>query len=602
MFRSQLLWRFYAGYVAVILISTLIVGVLVSRQVTKNSLEDIQHSLAVRTEFLAVVATSALSEWPSAGNQSNTVSPIAVTLQKKLEGLGDNTESRLTVILMDGTVLADSQESPQIMDNHAGRPEIVEANKVGAATVSRYSKTLKQQMMYRAQAVNHKGREIGFVRVSLPLTAIDSKLAQLRLIVLFAALVVAGAALLIGFYFAKHFSDPLIKMTEVAEAISRGDYDKRITIKSNDEIGQLAKAFNRMAKISARRMAEITMDRNRLAMIFAGMSEGVIAVNEQQEIIHINEAALKLLNLSVVNCLNKPVWEHVRIQEINNALEKTMATKYAVKTQLRRPSETSDLVVDIYAAVLSDDAGDMVGAVIVLNDISDVDRLERVRRDFVANASHELKTPITAIRGLSETILDDEEMEDSIRLSFIEKIKVQSIRLSSLVIDLMTLSRLESGNDDQNVQPVDLTDVVRRSCAGMKMVCQDKGLSLSLEFDSDKHVVIPGDIQTISQLVDNLIDNAIKYTPDGGGIAVLLREQDGKARFEVKDSGIGISPQYQKRVFERFYRIDKARSRELGGTGLGLSIVKNIAEHHGGSISLVSQPGVGSTFIVTLPM
>ncbi|NQV68590.1 MAG: HAMP domain-containing protein [Pseudohongiella sp.] len=593
MFRSKLLWRLYTGYVAIILISTLVVGIQLSRQLAANSLEEIQHSLAVSSELLAAIAKDSLLA-PSPDSNSSA-------LQAMLVELGVSTESRLTVIATDGRVIADSRELPQSMDNHRQRPEIIDALETGAGIASRYSQTLQQQMMYRAVAVTNNQQTLGFVRVSLPLATIDNRLAQLRLIVLLSAGIVALAALILGFYFAKRFTDPLLKMTEAAEAISQGDYERRITVDRQDEIGQLAAAFNRMARSSAQRMTEITLDHNRLSNIFAGMVEGVIDVDQQQKIIHINQVAADLLGLSVTNCINQPIWEQVRVTEIINALEQALETREVVKAQMRRSTEEDDLVVDIYAAALQNEKQESIGAVIVLHNISELDHLERIRRDFVANASHELKTPITAIRGLTETILDDADMPENIRHDFIERVHAQSLRLSSLVTDLMTISRLESDHQEKSFHVFDLVELVRRSAVACKAICLEKQLDLALELPNDA-IMINGDNQAISQLVDNLVDNATKYTNTKGSIKVSLCRKEGQALLTVKDSGIGISPQLQQRIFERFYRVDKARSRELGGTGLGLSIVNNIAEQHGGTVSVESQLAKGSTFIVALPL
>ena len=238
---------------------------------------------------------------------------------------------------------------------------------------------------------------------------------------------------------------------------------------------------------------------------------------------------------------------------------------------------------------------------IVLNDISEVANLERVRRDFVANASHELKTPITAIRGLTETMLDDPNMEDEVKNRFVERVSAQSMRLSVLVSDLLTISRLESDLSEKNTHAFDLQELVKRSISAVKSTCHEKQLELEFEPD-DASCLFEGDAQSISQLVDNLMDNAIKYTPAGGKISVRLSRTADLLQLEVEDTGIGIEAQAQQRVFERFYRVDKARSRDLGGTGLGLSIVKHIAEEHGGSVQLDSQPGRGSRFIVKFPL
>jgi len=584
---SQLLWRLYAGYVAVIVITTVIVGVLVGQQLSKNGMAEIEQSLASRSEMLAEIARPILLSGADKG-----------TLQPTIISLGNSTDTRLTVIDVDGVVIADSQESPSNMDNHGQRPEVSEARIRGMATASRFSQTLQEQMIYRARRVDHDSNEIGFVRVSLPLLTIDQKLAELRWIILFSASFAALAALLFGFYFARRFTEPLSRMTEVAGAISKGDYDKRIAVGQNDEIGRLAEAFNRMAESSAIRMMEITSERNRLKKIFIGMVEGVIVVDQDQNIVHINNAAAALLGVST--SINKPIWEEIRAPEIINALQKTIESHAVVKTQMRQATSNEDLVVDIHAALLEDEEGELSGAVIVLHDISELDLLERVRRDFVANASHELKTPITAIRGMTETILDDPDMPSETQHSFIEKISTQSIRLSLLVTDLMTLSRLESAQSEDQFQPLNIQEIAQRCIDTYRSSCEEKNIELTFSCEN-KATSIDGNYQGISQLVDNLLDNAIKYTPINGSIVVEISSVDKQLNLRVKDTGIGISQSYQQRVFERFYRVDKARSRELGGTGLGLAIVKNVAEQHGGSVTLESQPGVGSTFIVTFP-
>ena len=591
MFRSKLLWQVYAGYVTIVIISTLIVGILNSRQISEEGMRDIHQSLSAHTELLAEIAKLSL--------QPNN--PDFKSLQQTLKQLGKNTRSRLTIIANDGMVLADSREHPEKMDNHSQRPEIIDARTQGSSTTSRYSQTLKQKMIYRALRIEQDQKPLGFVRVSLPLNRIDHRLAQSRLAVLFGAGISGIAALLIGFYFARRFTDPLIKMTENAEAIAQGDYHRRITIKQQNEIGSLAKAFNSMARNSSLRMEEITADRNRYATIFAGMVEGVISIDEHQKIIHINRTAAELLELSATQCINKSIWEELRITEISQALEQAMAKKNVVKIQMRRSTEHLDQVVDIHIAVLCDNADHSIGAVIVLNDISELDHLMRIRQDFVANASHELKSPITVIRGLTETILDDDEMDPATQHRFIEKIHNQSHRLSSLVSDLLTISRLESNQDEQHFQPINYLNIIKKSIKAIEVSCQEKELSVTINLP-EQNIHLLGDEQGISQLVDNLLDNAVKYTPLGGSLLIQLEVHELTSTLRIQDSGVGISPQYQHRIFERFYRVDKARSRELGGTGLGLSIVKNIAEQHGGSVSVTSQPGQGAIFTVELPL
>jgi two-component system phosphate regulon sensor histidine kinase PhoR len=263
--------------------------------------------------------------------------------------------------------------------------------------------------------------------------------------------------------------------------------------------------------------------------------------------------------------------------------------------------------IEMHAGPLTGGRGEVVGAVLVLNDVSELRRLEAIRRDFVANVSHELKTPLTAIRGLVETILDDPEMPVDVRQRFLERIEEQTQRLSTLVTDLLTLSRLESESSRREREVVDFRGVVDSSVRRLRGVAEGKGIHLETAFDGDALWVL-GDEEQLRQMVDNLVDNAVKYTPEGGRVAVRLRaateEGTGQTEclLEVDDTGIGIEPRHQERIFERFYRVDKARSRELGGTGLGLSIVKHIAKDTGGSVSLESRPGLGSTFRVRLPL
>jgi len=320
-----------------------------------------------------------------------------------------------------------------------------------------------------------------------------------------------------------------------------------------------------------------------------------------QNILHINEAAVRMLSVNEKRSTGKPLWQEIRNQEIVDALDEAIKTFSVIKAQTRLDHESGQRVVDIYAASLSDDQGEPIGAVLVLHDITELKNLERVRTDFVANASHELKTPITAIRGLTETIIGDDGVDKETMVHFIERVHAQSLRLSQLVGDLMTISRLESSYSSEDFTKINFADLVRQAVKAAQSTAEHKGHTLVSDLPS-KEMELYGDRQNLSQLVDNLIDNAMKYTTDPGTIAITLKVVNQMAVLEVKDSGIGISPQYQKRVFERFYRVDKARSQSLGGTGLGLSIVKNIVEKHGGSVSVKSQLGSGSTFTVQLPM
>jgi two-component system phosphate regulon sensor histidine kinase PhoR len=611
MIKSPILWRLYAGYVVIIFISTTIVGLLVGQQVASNGMNEIQKSLVVQSDMLAELSRHGLS--------LDVNSVELDELQNTIRLLGQKSDSRLTVIRSDGTVIADSRESPTNMDNHSARPEIIGAMESGQSSSIRFSQTLRQEMSYLARRVDQDQKSVGFVRVSIPLNDIERKATQLRWLVLLGAATSALAALVLGFYFAKRFTDPLRSMTEIAEAISQGDYERRLSVIHKDEIGTLAEAFNRMARSSAERVLEITGERNRLAKILSSMVEGVIGIDGDRRIIHANHAARKLLaggglgiekkfssidsslDTALTGADRELVWEDIRIPELIQAVEKAFETGRMVKVQIRRAASGHDLIVDAHISPLLGELGQVTGVLIVLNDISEIVSLERVRRDFVANASHELKTPITAIRGLTETMLDDPEMDDDTKHRFVERISAQSMRLSVLVSDLLAISRLESDQTERSENTFDLLELVKRSVEAVRPACLEKQLTLA--FESNKSPCpFSGDFQSLTQLVDNLMDNAVKYTPVGGAVIVRFSQAADMIRLEVEDTGIGIDDHAQSRVFERFYRVDKARSRDLGGTGLGLSIVKNIAEQHSGTVHLESESGKGSKFIVNFPM
>ncbi len=390
-------------------------------------------------------------------------------------------------------------------------------------------------------------------------------------------------------------------LTQTTEAIAQGDFDRRVPEQHTPGFKRLADAVNLLARTSIRRVSMLTADRNRLATIFAGMVEGVVDVDEKQNIIHINDAAALLLGLVRESSVGKPVWQEIRDQKIILAIDDAIRNRTVIKVRVDYPRNTEQLVFDIYVASLSDDQGEPIGAVLVLHDVTELKHLERIRTDFVANASHELKTPITAIRGLAETMVGDPDVDKSTLLQYMERIHAQSLRLSNLVTDLMTISRLESDQATASFTRINFNDLVRREVKAAASAVEHKFHSLTLD-PFPETLEVYGDRQNLSQLCNNLIDNAIKYTPEGGQIKVRVRREMADAVLEVEDNGIGISPQYQERVFERFYRVDKARSQSLGGTGLGLSIVRNIAERHHGSVGVSSQLGKGTTFTFRIPL
>jgi len=586
--RSPFLWKLYAGYAVLILTCCAIIGILVGRKLGEETRQQIRASLEARAVLLRKPA------------RVNLAGPPEPSFQALVRAVGGETGTRITVIRADGTVIADSAEDPGGMDNHADRPEVRAAHLEGTGEATRFSNTLGRRMMYVALAVRDGDRQVGTIRTALPLLALDRRLAHIRATIALAAAVSALVALVLGILLTRHFIKPLSSMTLVADAMSRGDYDRRLSTMRKDEIGRLAHAFNRMAQSCSERTETIATDRNKFSAILAGMAEGVVAVNPEERVVHLNRAAGRLLGISSEESLGKPVWEVTRVREVSEILGQALGEGRDTQRSLQLSAPGKERIIEVHASPLRDGQGRISGAVAVLHDVSELHRLEQVRSEFVANASHELKTPITAIRGLVETLIEDGSLPADKRTRFLQKIKDQSLRLSSIVTDLLALSRLESKESELARESFDLRQVLQGVVKQFRPTAEDRGIELKIQVPAAAAPHL-GDREALGQLVGNLLDNALKYTPAGGEVWIRLRRQGGETTIEVQDTGIGIEPQDQERIFERFYRVDKARSRELGGTGLGLSIVKHIARAQGGYVTVDSVPGAGSTFRVFLP-
>jgi two-component system phosphate regulon sensor histidine kinase PhoR len=598
--RSRFLWKLYAGYVFLILLATGIVGTLLAVRVERDTLADIDRRLRAEAMLLRDIAATELSAPRDAGQRESR-------LQRRVEDLGEEIGTRLTIIRADGVVIAESDINPARMDNHGSRPEVLEALERGVGTSSRYSDSVHRQMRYFALTVTIDGELLGFARASVPLDVISSRLGQLRNAVVVAAAVAIVVALVLGFLYARRVTKPVRRMAAAAEAIVGGRDHGRVEIHTGDELGDMARAFNTMNDKLQHSIATVETDRNKLEAILASMVEGVVAVDREQRVVHMNEVARQLLGITSEYVTGRELGAVVGVREISAVLSETLARGRLVHRVLELPgapqggaAKGRDRTLDVHASPLQAGGETFSGAVLVLDDITQLRRLETVRRDFVGNVSHELKTPVTAIRGLVETLLDDPEIDPIRRVRFMTKIRNQAERLTSLVTDLLSLSRLESGGLNE-LEPIDVRRAVERSAHALKSTAEARRIAIVTE--SPPHpVMVEADEEILIQAVSNLLDNALKYTSGGGSVWARVRNDgDEHVVIEIQDTGIGIEPRHHHRIFERFYRVDKARSRELGGTGLGLAIVKHIALALGGEVSLDSSPGCGSTFRIRLP-
>ena len=585
---SRLFWKLYLAYVALILLTAALVGILVDSRIDDEVVEETTSSLDRSATMLCAFVDPLLRDQPE-------------RLPEEIERLGRETGVRFTVVAGTGTVLADSEQDPARMDDHGSRPEVVQAREEGRGVSARYSRTLRLRMLYVARPL---GRDGVIVRAARTLEEIEARRASFRRAVALGAGVAVLAALLVGIVVGRQFTGPLVKMSDVARAMARGDVGRRLELDRNDEVGEFARSFNVMASQLQERIGTITHDRNNLLAILTSMVEGVVAVDEEERVLHMNAVAGEILGADPEPSVGRRLDTVTRVQAVRDAVSEAVRSGVERSREVLLSGYPEDRILEVHSAPIhggGEEGGGARGAVVVLHDVTELRRLEGVRRDFVANVSHELKTPITVIKGIVETMRDDPSMEAATRERFLERVRGQTERISSIVADLLSLARIESSDQAPEMTQLDLRDPVRESSRALAPSAEARRVELRLEL-SEAPVLVDGERASLRLLVDNLLDNAVKYSREGGNVRVRVAPEDGRAVLEVQDEGIGIDEKHGDRIFERFYRVDKARSRGLGGTGLGLSIVRNVAVAHAGEVTYRSTPGQGSVFRVSFPL
>ena len=594
---TRFFWRLCAGFVGLVLVTSLAIGTLIDARVRSDLQDSIQSQLYAEAAHLVELA-----ERPLSGQDPTSI------LQRQADTIAARTGSRLTVLDGTGAVVVDTRQAPASMDNHLTRPEIQQALGEGLGVAERFSGTLGVDLLYVALPVHGEGAVQGFCRASLPLQEIELRTARLRGIVLVGACGAALIGLLLAFAYARRVTAPLALMTAAVETTTRGEFARVDVPLEDDEIGRLGQAFNAMAAELHKRMQTITANHNKVLAILSSMDEGLVAIDREDRVVHINSVAGELLGLVPAESVGQLIWELTRDGgdgDISRALAHARDTGETTRVEVRVRSGTApeERVLQLNASPLTDAQGERSGAVVVVNDLTELRRLEGIRQDFVANVSHELKTPLAAIRAMIEMLVDAPDLSAEKQLDFHQRVLRQTDRLATLVQDLLTLARLEAQPPPPSAEAVDLRDSVALARARFLPQAEKRGLRLETSLPTEP-VPIAADEEDLRQILDNLLDNAIKYTPEGGTVEVLvsLSENGRGARLEVVDTGAGIEPRHLERIFERFYRVDKARSRELGGTGLGLAIVKHLALSLHGSVGVESAPGQGTRFSVELPL
>jgi two-component system phosphate regulon sensor histidine kinase PhoR len=587
--RRRLVAQLFPSYLIIVLLALLAVTWYVSQAWRHSFLSQTAADLTVRADLVIPQFQELLR-------------PLnAEAVDRLCKELGQLSHTRLTVILPSGKVVGDSSKNPALMDNHGDRPEIQQALKGRIGISTRHSYTEEIPMMYVAAPVIDQGRVIGVLRASLPVAFIGRVLNGIYFKVALGGIGAALLAALLSLLMARRLSRPLEEMKQVAQRFAQGDLRVKVPVPTSDELASLAEALNYMAAQLDQRIRTIIRQRQEQEAVLASMVEGVMAVDQRERLITLNQAGARLLGVDPAAARERPLPEVVRNPDLQNFVTRALASPRQLDGEIIFRDNDRDRLLQVRGTTLRDLQGKAFGALIVLNDVTRLRRLEQARRDFVANVSHELKTPITSIKGFVETLLDGAMREPENALSFLQIIARHADRLNEIIDDLLSLSRIEQDSEQGKIAltPGRIKEVLKNAI----QVCRERAAAKDITID----LTCPDDLtaeinaQLLEQAVVNLIDNAVKYSPAKHPVHVEAREELGELLILVQDQGPGIAPEHLPRLFERFYRVDAGRSRKVGGTGLGLAIVKHIAQAHEGYVTLQSAPGRGSTFFIHLP-
>ncbi len=589
-FKERFHFKLILSYFLVVLISFGVVAFFLDRSLEKNSFQDIKASLVNQT---ILIQNQMSSEQLI---RSNTVDLMAF-----VRSIGSKINARITIVSSKGKVLADSQRSPDEvlrMENHADRREIRAALSGQVGEDTHYSNTLKKNMLYVALPVQDQGSIVGALRLAIPLTSVDKTLWTVREIVIMGMILAVFLAFGLGWIVSAKTIQPIKRMIQVSRKFAEGDFSRAIPQDSRDEIGELAATLNKMANDLESKIYEIQTQNQHLEAIFSSMIEGVIVVNGSGQVISINSAVEKIFAITHKQGERCPLLEIIRNNDIFEIMNKALITGNVFSKDLSLNYPVKKIFRISASPVF--EKGVVSGCLVVIHDITEIRRLETMRRDFVANVSHELKTPLTSIKGYVEALLDGALEDKEHSRQFLKIVSEHAERLGQLINDLLDLSAIESQEVALNMTTFDLKGLVQKVLSNFQTQIGKQGLNIIDELSKD--LMITADRARMEQVLTNLIDNAIKFNKPGGSIKFSGRKIENKIEIVVEDSGIGIPATDVPRIFERFYRVDKARSRELGGTGLGLSIVKHIIEQHHGIVEVESSVGFGSRFLFTIPV
>ena len=586
--KKRLLWQLYPSYLLITVISVMGVTWYASSSLRQFFLGQTASDLEARARLVEKQIEECLDP------------PDEKCVDLLCKKIGRRASTRITIILPSGKVIGDSREDPAKMDNHVDRPEFMQALTGPSGNSMRYSRTLEKNMMYVGIPVRANEQTLAVVRTSIPVTAIDVALKEIQIRIAGAGLVIALFAAALSLIVSRRITRPIEELRKGAESFARGDFQCTLPVSESEEIGGLAEAMNEMARQLHERINTIIGQRNEIEGVLCSMIEGVIAVDMDERVLSMNNAAARMFGCNASEAQGRSIQEIVRNTVLREFVTDTLSSEKPVERDVVL-SSNGDLFLSGHGTLLQDAQGKQIGALIVLNDVTRLRRLEKIRRDFVANVSHEIKTPITAIKGFVETLREGAVKNPDDAERFLGIIEKHVERLEAIIEDLLSLSRIERGTEREENELVEnsVKDVLDTAI----QVCEVGAVArkIDIELSCPENLFAKMEPRLLEQAVVNLLDNAVKYSNEESSIRVEASQGEGEIILSVRDEGCGIEKKHLSRLFERFYRVDKARSRQLGGTGLGLAIVKHIAQAHGGHVNVESTPGKGSTFSIYLP-
>jgi two-component system phosphate regulon sensor histidine kinase PhoR len=587
--RKRILSHLFPFHLIIIVLSLLAATMYASHVATRLYMRGTEESLLAR----AHLAERALPERFAEGEEAGVDS-----LSKELGRLSG---ARITVVLPTGKVIGDTDNDPRLMENHGDRPEIIRALAGGVGMSTRYSDTERKDMMYVAVPVRRGGETVCALRVSVPIMLLEESLRGMYLRIFLGGIVVTLLAALVSYLMARRIGKPLDTLRKGIERFEHDGLSYRLPVFDLEEVGRLAEVVNEMAERLDERIKAEVRELGEQEAVFSGMVEGLLVVDTAENVTRINRSAARFLDLEPDAALGRGIQEIVRNPYLQEFVTKTLAGGEPLEGDIVLRREGGDRFLTAHGTILREASGAKIGAVIVLNDVTRLQRLEKVRREFIANVSHELKTPITSIKGFVETLRDGAIRSPSDAQKFLEILAKQADRMNSIVEDLLLLSRVEQDAREDKIilERTPLKGVILEAVEVCEPKAREKGIAITVRCPDGLSARVNAAL--LEQAIINLLDNAVKYSEPDRPVEVDAEEAPAEIVIHVRDRGNGIEPEHLSRIFERFYRIDKARSRKLGGTGLGLAIVKHIVQAHGGTITVESTPGEGSSFSIHLP-